>query len=68
MSRLKSRRGQGLVEYVLILVLMGVLSVGALRYLGAKTHNGFSQAGTALEDEMTFSHENAHNHGEVETD
>ena len=62
MSRLKNYRGQGLVEYVLVLVLMVVLCAGAVRFLGTKTHNAFSQAGTALESEMTYSTQNGSSH------
>jgi pilus assembly protein Flp/PilA len=65
MPRLKNRRGQGLVEYVLVLVLMAVLSVGALRFLGTKTHNAFAQAGSALSDEMSYSSSNAKTTGTI---
>ena len=65
MSRLKNRRGQGLVEYVLVLVLMAVLSVGAVHYLGKKTHNAFAQAGTALNNEMTYTTSNGSTSGQI---
>lgn len=52
MSYLKNNRGQGLVEYVLILVIMVLLALGSMRALGKNTHNAFSQASTALSDDM----------------
>ena len=65
MSRLKNRRGQGIVEYVLILVLMAVLSVGALHYLGKQTHNGIAQASDALTDQMNYSTSNGNKSGKI---
>jgi Flp pilus assembly pilin Flp len=54
MSRLKSKKGQGLVEYVLVLVLMALLSVGTLKLLGKKTHNAFKQAADSVQDEADY--------------
>lgn len=65
MRTLKNRRGQGLVEYVLILVLMAVLAIGALHRVGAKTHNALSQTGDAMEKEMDFSGANGSKSGKV---
>ena len=48
-SQMKNQRGQGLVEYVLAIVLMGLLAIGALRALGTKTHNAFFQAGESMD-------------------
>jgi Flp pilus assembly pilin Flp len=62
-SRLKNRRGQGLVEYVLAVVLMALLCVGAVKYLGTKTHNAFVQAGDQLDKQMTYSDQNGQGHG-----
>jgi len=65
MSRLNSNKGQGLVEYVLVLVLMAVLAVGAVRFVGIKTHNAFIQSGTALNNEMTYSTNNGSTQGNI---
>ncbi|MFA5975728.1 MAG: Flp family type IVb pilin [Elusimicrobiota bacterium] len=65
MSRLKSNRGQGLVEYVLVLVLMALLAIGSLKFLGQKTHNAFAQAGQALNTQMDYSKSMAQEKGEV---
>lgn len=65
MRALKNRRGQGLVEYVLILVLMGVLAIGALHRVGAKTHNALAQTGDAMEKEMNYSDSNGATPGRI---
>jgi Flp pilus assembly pilin Flp len=52
MSSLKNRRGQGLVEYILIVVVMALMAIGAIRSLGRKTHNAFAQAATTLNTDM----------------
>jgi Flp pilus assembly pilin Flp len=48
MSYLKNKKGQGLVEYILIVVLMGILAIGVLKTLGKTTRNGFTQASDKL--------------------
>jgi len=53
MSNLKSQKGQGLVEYILIVVVMALMAIGAIRSLGKKTHNAFSQAASTLSNDMT---------------
>ena len=58
MRKIHNRKGQGLVEYVLILVLMALLTLGGIRLVGKKTHNAFVQAGTALQDEMNYANSN----------
>ena len=50
---MKNNRGQGLVEYILIVVLMSLLAVGAIRSLGRKTHNAFADAASALNNGTT---------------
>lgn len=52
MPNLKNRKGQGLVEYILLVVVMGLLAIGGIRVLGKNTHNAFVQASDTLDDDM----------------
>ncbi|GFO64877.1 Flp family type IVb pilin [Geomonas paludis] len=45
---LKSNRGQGLVEYALILVLIAIVVILAVRTLGTTTRNIFQNVNTEL--------------------
>lgn len=47
-NSLKNEKGQGLVEYALILVLIAIVVIGALTLLGTKTNNVFSNIGNHL--------------------
>lgn len=47
-SMLKNEKGQGLVEYALILVLIAIVVIAALTILGQKTNNVFSTVGSAI--------------------
>lgn len=58
MSHRLNERGQGLVEYVLAVVLMALLAIGAIKFLGQKTHNAFVQAGTDVQDQMNYTTSN----------
>lgn len=42
------KKGQGLVEYSLILVLVGIVVILILTFLGVKVNNSFSQIGSGL--------------------
>jgi pilus assembly protein Flp/PilA len=44
-----SVRGQGLVEYALILVLIAIVSIGVLTQLGGQTSNVFSRVNCTLD-------------------
>lgn len=44
----KDERGQGLVEYALILVLIAVVVIAAVTTLGSKTNNVFSAVGSSI--------------------
>ena len=44
----KDEAGQGLVEYILIVVVMGLLAVTAIRRLATSTQAGFTKASTDL--------------------
>lgn len=45
---LKNKKGQGLVEYALILVLIAIVVIVVLTTLGGKTCNVFSEVGNAI--------------------
>jgi pilus assembly protein Flp/PilA len=45
---LKDEKGQGLVEYALILVLIAIVVIAAVTTVGKKTSNAFSTVGTSL--------------------
>jgi Flp pilus assembly pilin Flp len=53
MQNLKNNRGQGLVEYILVVVVMALLAIGGIRVLGKNTHNAFVQASDTLNKDMT---------------
>ena len=48
MTSLKDEKGQGLVEYALILVLIEIVVIAVLTTLGGKTCNVFSAVGSAI--------------------
>jgi len=52
MQNLKNERGQGLVEYSLIVALMGVLAITAVNSLSTKTQSGFDAATRKLGTEF----------------
>jgi Flp pilus assembly pilin Flp len=52
MPRLNNRKGQGLIEYILVVVLMAVVSIGLVRNLQTKTDHGFNKAINALGQEF----------------
>jgi pilus assembly protein Flp/PilA len=47
--RSRQARGQGLVEYALILVLIAVVVIGSLSLLGARTSQVYGQVTCALD-------------------
>jgi Flp pilus assembly pilin Flp len=52
MQNLKGRKreaGQGLVEYILVLVVMAILSIGVIQKLATSTQKGFTKASTNLD-------------------
>ena len=48
----KSRKGQGLIEYILVVVLMGIATITVVNKLGASSQKGFTKASTALDSEF----------------
>ena len=53
MQNLKNKRGQGLVEYILVVFLMAVLAIAGVRQLGQTTQTGFQTANTKLSSALT---------------
>ena len=53
MSRL-NEKGPGLVEYILIVVIMGVLAIAAIHSLSSETQNGYQKATNKLSREFNI--------------
>jgi len=47
-SMLEDDRGQGLVEYALIIALVSIVAIAALKFLGAKASNTLNNAANTL--------------------
>ena len=47
-AQAKTERGASLVEYALLVALIGVVVLAAMSFLGARTNAKFSQVGTSL--------------------
>lgn len=52
MSNLRNEKGQGLIEYILIVGLMGVLAIAAVNALGRQTQSGYRGATRQLASEF----------------
>lgn len=48
LTRTKSEKGQTLVEYALIIVLIALAAIIAMKYLGTTVNNTYSNAATTL--------------------
>ncbi len=48
MAVVRDDRGQGLVEYALIIALVSLVAISALKFLGAKASNSLNNAANAL--------------------
>jgi Flp pilus assembly pilin Flp len=53
MPYLKNKRGQGLVEYILVVALMGIMAIGVVKGLGSTTQSGFTKATNALSNQFS---------------
>jgi Flp pilus assembly pilin Flp len=49
----KAEKGQGLVEYILIVALMGILAITAINKLSTQTQNGFTKATNNLNQQFS---------------
>ena len=45
----KREAGQGLVEYILVVVVMAILAISVVQRLARSTQNGFTQASNSLD-------------------
>jgi len=45
----KQEAGQGLVEYILVVVVMAILAIGVVQQLATTTKGGFTKASTNLQ-------------------
>lgn len=43
-----NQKGQGMTEYILIVALIAVAVIGAVKYFGSKTKDGFSQSADSV--------------------
>jgi len=59
---LSDDRGQGLVEYALIISLIAVVVIGALRVLGTNGNNSLDNAANALENSVNPDQDHGHDH------
>lgn len=48
--KLRDKKGQGLVEYALILVLIAIVVMAAVKGVGTTTNGVFTQVDTALQN------------------
>jgi len=49
MQSLKNQKGQGLVEYILVVALMGILAITAVQKLSTQTTKGFNTSAQKLQ-------------------
>ena len=52
LNRRTGRKGQGLVEYILIVFLMGIVSIAAIKQLSSSTKDGYTKATSELKKEL----------------
>ncbi len=48
----RNEKGQGLVEYILIVALMGIVAIGVINKLSTETQSGFTKATKQLNTEF----------------
>ena len=48
LSPLKDKKGQGLVEYALLLALIAIVVIAAVTLIGGKANNVYSKIGASL--------------------
>jgi len=52
---LKNQKGQGLVEYILIVALIALLVLGAVKFFGKKTRKGYEEAAKTIDTQVQSS-------------
>lgn len=53
MKRIRNRRGQGLVEYLIIVAIMGVASITVVKLISSNLRTQFSNVANALGSRQT---------------
>ncbi|MBI3291417.1 MAG: hypothetical protein HYZ73_01190 [Elusimicrobia bacterium] len=48
----RQSRGQGLVEYILVVALIALLAIGAIRLFGRATKSAFQQAAATIQQDV----------------
>ena len=52
LNKKRGKKGQGLVEYILIVALMGIVAIGVVNKLSTETQSGFKKATKQLNTEF----------------
>lgn len=52
---LKGKKGQGMVEYILIIALIAILVIGGVKFFGGKVKKSFRDAGETISTEVNNS-------------
>jgi hypothetical protein len=52
LNKNRNQKGQGLVEYILIIALMGILTIAAVNQMADQTRRGFNKSTSSLSSEF----------------
>jgi len=52
MRKIRSRRGQGMTEYIIIVAIIAIAAIAAFKIFGGKLKDSVGKTGTALEQEV----------------
>jgi len=44
----RDEKGQGMTEYIILVALIALIAIGAVKYFGGQTKEGFQQAGDQI--------------------
>ncbi|MCM2323986.1 MAG: hypothetical protein NDJ90_12065 [Oligoflexia bacterium] len=53
-SKMLDNRGQGLTEYIMLVLLIAVVSIGATKTLGSRIRQNIEQASNHINRELTL--------------
>lgn len=56
-----NQKGQGMTEYILIVALIAVSVIGAVKFFGRKTQDGFNSAGKDISKAISDGHSSGQN-------
>lgn len=51
---IQNSKGQGMTEYILIIALIAIAVIGAIKFFGKKTQEGFNTAGNAVNNAVQY--------------